>query len=144
MGRERVKTLVEKVASKFLIDDGCWEWIGANNAAGYGMMKIDGRTVYGHRAVYELLVDEIPAGMQLDHLCRNRMCVRPSHLEVVTNQENAIRGHRVTKPNFPCCGRPRFGPDADVYIDKRGCGYRVCRPCHLAKDKAKRRERRSR
>lgn len=71
----------------------CWEWTGSKNSGGYGNIGI---AFYGHnvahRYAYELLVRPIPDGLQLDHLCRNRCCVNPDHLEPVTNQENARRG----------------------------------------------------
>jgi len=69
----------------------CWVWQRCRRG-GYGEVKIGGTQVRAHRAYYERFVGPIPDGLQLDHLCRNRACVRPSHLEVVTGFENAIRG----------------------------------------------------
>lgn len=74
-----------------LISSGCWLWSGAMSPEGYG--RLGGRQ-YAHRAVYEHLVGEIPLGLQIDHLCRNRRCVRPSHLDVVASRENTLRGAR--------------------------------------------------
>lgn len=70
----------------------CWEWTGARSRNGYGNVKIKGRNQVAHRAVWELLVGPIPAGLQLDHLCRNKGCVMPDHLEPVTPKENTRRG----------------------------------------------------
>lgn len=73
-------------------DDQCWEWRGAIDDGGYGSLRIKQRTHRAHRLVYELLVGAIPNGLELDHLCRNRACCNPAHLEPVTKRENALRG----------------------------------------------------
>ena len=70
----------------------CWEWTGSNDR-GYGMFRLDGRTVRAHRWAWETLVGPIPRGLHLDHLCRNPPCVNPDHLEPVTQPENIRRGH---------------------------------------------------
>ena len=90
----------------------CWLWTGSRNNMGYGKIKqADRRTMsLAHRVSYELLVGPIPEGMQLDHLCRVRHCVRPDHLEVVTNRENNMRAphirerHEATGHGTPLSG----------------------------------------
>lgn len=75
--------------------DGCWEWVGAKNGAGYGHMQRGvGRSGFigGHRYAYERFIGPLPDAMTIDHLCRNRGCVNPSHLEVVSQGENVLRG----------------------------------------------------
>ena len=88
------RPLLDRIADKFLVGDGCWEWIGAK-VYGYGRLS-RGRTPDGsqlaHRVVYELMTGPIPEGLTLDHLCRNRGCVRPDHLEPVSLAENTRRG----------------------------------------------------
>lgn len=75
-------------------NSGCWLWAGAHVWNEYGVIRSDGRAVYAHRYSYEGLIGRIPDGLQLDHRCRTRSCVNPSHLEAVTQRENLRRGER--------------------------------------------------
>lgn len=73
---------------------GCWVWTGARDTVGYGTfrkVKGPGGMVKAHRYSYELSNGAIPAGLEIDHLCRTRACVRPDHLEAVTHIENMRR-----------------------------------------------------
>lgn len=69
--------------------DGCWVWLGLLNDAGYGLIRHQGRNVRAHRIAWALDHGSVPEGMQVDHQCRNRACVRASHLRLVTNKQNA-------------------------------------------------------
>lgn len=85
--------LLDRFAANIKLSDGCWEWIGTKRNKGYGSFYIHGTFyVQAHRFCYELLSGPIPAGLTLDHLCRNTSCVNPDHLEPVTNRENTLRG----------------------------------------------------
>ena len=82
----------ERFWAKVRKTDGCWLWTGSHNGLGYGTIRSVGRKMYVHRYSYELLVGPIPAGLELDHLCRVPGCVNPDHLEPVTHAENLRRG----------------------------------------------------
>lgn len=77
-------------------DGQCWEWRGAKTNQGYGTFARTHGTRVAHRISWELTRGPIPDGLTIDHLCRNRGCVNPSHLEPVTNRENVLRGEGIT------------------------------------------------
>lgn len=120
----------------------CWVWTGKVKN-GYATISIgsrsDGtrRTEYVHRLAYEELVGPITDGLELDHLCRVRLCVRPTHLEPVTHEENVLRGDSFTAVNARKTHCPQQHPydEANTWISSSG--WRYCRACN--RDKARRR-----
>ena len=72
--------------------DECWLWMGGSRGGGYGAFWDGTRRVRAYRYAYELLIERIPTGLDLDHLCRNHGCVNPAHLEPVTTKVNILRG----------------------------------------------------
>lgn len=124
-------TLEERFWSKVDKAGGaCWTWNGTINRYGYGEFAI-GKKHYGaHRVAYELSVAPIPAGLEIDHLCRNTRCVNPAHLEPVTPRENQLRSNSVAGINARkthCIRGHEFSPD-NTYISPKS-GQRVCRIC---------------
>lgn len=76
---------------------GCWFWCGTYSGKNYASARVNRLCTYVHRFSYELFKGPIPAGMQVDHLCRVHFCVNPDHLELVTNRENGRRGLSVQR-----------------------------------------------
>jgi hypothetical protein len=70
----------------------CWEWTGCLDYDGYAKFNPDGKIIRAYRWAYTFYVGQIPEGLVLDHVCRNRPCVNPEHLEPVTAIENTRRG----------------------------------------------------
>lgn len=132
------RTLAQRFYGRIDIDpddpyDGCWEWTGSVDRGarkGYGKLyigKIDGRhkTARAHRVAYELLVQPIPEGLVIDHLCRNRTCVNPTHMELVTDEENRARGIASSTKSH-CVHGHKFTAE-NTYVNPRG--HRSCRIC---------------
>lgn len=127
-------------------EDGCIEWTGGLNGAGYGQFYRGGKSSssetgkgYAHRYAYEHYVGPIPEGMHLDHLCRNRKCCNPEHLEPVTPRENVLRGvapaaEHAKKTRCPA-GHKYEGDNLYIHPVKR---IRYCRTCGRIRAQAKR------
>lgn len=89
-----MKSLSERIEERTSPEPntGCWLWTGAVGDHGYGTISVNDTTRLAHRLAFEAAKGPIPSGLQIDHLCRQRMCVNPQHLEAVTHRENGIRG----------------------------------------------------
>lgn len=112
----------------------CWNWRGSVAENGYGTVWSNGKSYKIHRVVYELSTNRvIPKGMVIDHLCRNRTCVNPKHLEVVTSRENILRGIGVTAKNktkTKCIrGHEYIGENLRTRVYDGDRIGRVCRAC---------------
>lgn len=109
---------------------GCWPWLGALTSGGYGSVGVDSAVKTAHRVVYELLVGPVPEGLDLDHLCRNRWCVNPDHLEPVTRPENVRRGHAARRATHCKNGHELTASNAYTYPRS---GHRACRVCRRSR-----------
>lgn len=119
-----VADLMEFVVDRVAVGDECWEWTGSRRHDGYGQLRHGGVGAplqRAHRVVYELFVEPVPDDLVLDHLCRNRGCVNPDHLEVVTIGENVRRG-------IPANSHKTHCPAGHPY-DTESCGARRCTRC---------------
>lgn len=112
----------------------CWEWTAAKNVAGYGVFRPGGsaNNVYAHRFSYELAKGVIPGDFTVDHLCRNKACVNPAHLEAVSLQENLSRRVYVPKTH---CPQGHVLDGGNVSIDR---GARRCKTCGRDRARIKR------
>lgn len=126
-------------------DASCWPWRGGLFDTGYGAFWLAdaGRNVLAHRWAYEQNRGPIPVGLELDHLCRNRRCVNPSHLEPVTTGENLLRGQTLAARNAAKthCDHGHRYDARNTLLAKDGS--RVCRACGRERMRAWRATRRS-
>jgi len=128
-----------KVLIDFRDPAACWLWTGEINPDGYGRFHLErpeSRRVPAHRFAYEAQNGPIPDGLVIDHLCRNRTCMNPAHMEPVTNAENLRRGYSpsaINKRKTECIHGHPFSEENTV-MGRRG---RRCRQC--ARDRYQRR-----
>lgn len=128
----QVKAIEERFWVKVNKTETCWLWAGATNGVGYGVIGRGGRgsgNAYAHRLSYEWAKGPIPEGLDLDHLCRNRACVNPDHLEPVTRSVNLSRsplvGKALSSRTHCVNGHELSGANAAP----RAEGGRRCREC---------------
>lgn len=118
--------------------DGCYLWVGSFSRAGYGHFSLNSRTLKAHRFAYELLAGPISDKLTIDHLCRNRACVYPKHLEPVTIRENILRsdGPAARAARKTHCPAGHLYSPENVRI-KPSDGGRECRECERIRGRAK-------
>jgi hypothetical protein len=117
--------------------DGCWNWTGPTIVQGYGHFFCgvkSGKIARVHRLAYEVWKGPIPESLTIDHLCYNRLCVNPLHLEAVTRGENAGRAKR----KITHCPKGHEYTIDNIKTTKRTNGERACLTCHRERERAKR------
>lgn len=148
---QRIKSGLENAAiplrfwNKIRVSEsGCWEWTASKTTSGYAEFSYGGRLTRASRYIYSALIGPIPVGLTLDHLCRNRTCVNPYHLEPVTMRENILRGIGLTAQNAQKTACIRGHP-FDLFNTRiRSDGTRQCRRCDAIESRLKRQRRRNR
>ena len=119
---------------RFVIDHhGCWIWTGATTSHGYGHLYVAAKHWSAPRLAYTLFVGQIPPRMEIDHLCRNRLCVNPAHLEPVTTRTNLVRGSGWSGRNAQKthCKHGHPFDEHNTRIRHRGHRrHRYCRECN--------------
>ena len=116
----------------------CWVWLGATQNCGYGYFgrRVGGKckNTLAHRHSYESFKGPIPAGLTIDHLCFNKRCVNPSHLEAVPNGVNNARGNSLSARNARKTHCPKGHPYDAIYSS----GGRRCKRCHAERERRRR------
>ena len=133
-----MSNLDARFRQKIQVVGDCWEWTGSTSQ-GYGRFRADGRSVFVHRWAYERFRGPIPAGLTIDHLCRNRRCANPDHLEPVTNRENVLRGEGITAQHARkthCPQGHEYTPE-NIYSWPGRPNGRLCRECMRVKGRSK-------
>lgn len=111
---ERRVDAVDRVLTKVSQDsNGCWVFQGSLTGNGYGRINTPNGVRPAHRVTYEYFISEVPEGLVLDHLCRNRACVNPYHLDPVTQSVNLARGKPRSVPKTKC------SQGHDMFIHRR-------------------------
>jgi hypothetical protein len=122
-------------------ENGCWTWTGCTDPNGYGAIYWRGRTWKVHRVAWTLCRGEIPEGLTVDHLCRNRGCVNPNHFELVPLKVNQSRQISNNSKKTRC---PQGHPYDERNTRITAAGKRQCRICRRAQIKAQNKRRRER
>lgn len=131
---------IDRFSEKHTIDPvtGCWDWVAAKDRDGYGRFSVLGESpAYAHRWSYQHHAGVIPFGLVIDHLCRNRSCVNPGHLEPVTQRENNLRGEGVAAAHVTktVCPAGHEYNEVNTYAWR---GMRMCRTCRRLRAQVRR------
>lgn len=133
---------LDRFFKKVEIVGDCWFWTGSKNTGGYGSFTEGRKNRYvAHRWLYEQFINEVPKGLDLDHLCRNRCCVNPLHLEPVTRSVNSRRG---IGPKLAANRQliktvcPKGHPYDSINTRYEKTGSRRCRTCHKIAEQKRR------
>lgn len=138
------KTVLQRFEEKYIPEPntGCWLWLSGTDGHGYGQFfflrpAYKGKMMNAYKFSYEFFVKPVPKGLELDHLCRNRLCVNPDHLEAVTKKVNIQRGKGISALNSKktLCPKGHKYDEENTKFGKNSFGgtYRYCRKCNNEK-----------
>ena len=131
---------------KVLSQQECWPWLAHHSPKGYGYFNFEGKNIQSHRISYMLFIGPLPEGKEVDHLCRNRICQNPWHLQAVTHIVNLHRRigsrkgthNRLKRPLKAFCLKGHPFDESNTYIDKYG--HRQCKMCKRERNKLAKRK----
>lgn len=139
----RGSTLKERLMFFMVVDHvtGCWNWTANKNQKGYGRVAIDGRLHSAHRVSFEIFNGPLIDGLEVDHVCENRGCINPAHLQQITHASNVRKGNRwnIERPTHCPRGHPFTAPN--LGHDHRG--WRYCKACASRRHKRRKEEMRN-
>lgn len=131
--KRKIEPLIHRLMRQVRIDlaTGCWQWLGYRMPSGYGRVGVAGQSRLAHRISYIEFRGQILDGLTLDHVCRNRNCINPWHLEAVSAAVNAMRGDGPCARNArkAYCKKGHALNPTNTYLSEQG---RHCRPCRAA------------
>ena len=120
-----LERFTQKIAEPFDVHNDCWLWTACKNRRGYGEFQFNGKRTHAHRVAYQLFVGPIPEGYHVDHMCKNKACVRPDHLQVLTHFEST----RQAQGDKTHC--PRGHEYSEINTYRHRDGSRQCKTCHI-------------
>lgn len=135
-GATRIGSPMERFMARVRKTEGCWLWTGSLNIHGYGSFGVGrGSRQNAHRWLWEQLNGKASSKLHLDHLCRNKACVNPVHMELVTHAENLRRGSHPSRPRKEHCPSGHPFDEANTYMHR---GNQHCRACNREKNRLRR------
>lgn len=127
----RERSLIRRFRASYVVDgNGCWVWTRVLNSRGYARICVNNKMVLAHRWIWMRWNGEIPDGLCVDHICENKRCVNPDHMQLLTPRDNILR----SCPPKTRCPKGHVLDEVGYYMDS---GRRRCKPCHLERTNAR-------